>query len=1804
MYNSGFRTNKKTPDGVGTVASQAAFVQKSDPSPTILSWSIQGSDDRALDPAGGQTVVVNGAGFTSGMTVTVGTTAIGAVTIVNSTQATFTSTAKAAGNYTLTMANSNGQAAILVPGLAYSTVVTWTTPAGSLGSTVETTAFAETVVASADSSITYTLASGTLPTGATLNGNGTITGTAAATDSPTTYSFAIIATDAELQDSTQSFTITVDPDSVTWVSPANGTSYSLTGNQAMANVTLNATAASGSGITYAANALPTGVSLSGATISGTPTVAETVSTLLTATANTTSRSSSETITWTVTLGDTYWPYVSLLLNGVTPTTTFINDASLNNNAVSIVADTKPNNFSPYTQGYYSNYFDGSGDSLIMSPNTAYNFGTGDFTVEFWINSTDTAATIAGQLSAGGTNWCILVTSGNLYWQNAYQASSLLYFAYVLTGKWTHIAFVRSSGTLTCYINGVVGGSIADSTNYAGTGSLYLGQGGYGDFLGSLSNFRIVKGTAVYTSAFTPPTAPLTAISGTSLLTCQSGRFIDNSSNAVTITRAGNTTVSSAVPFAPNNNYSTYGSAYFDGTGDYLTSSIGAPFGTGDFTIELWCYLPATGFVNGGALIQTTTAASGGTMQILLRPENNVYWRVYTGAGNINYDTPTPPVTDQWIHHAIVRSSGVTKYYFNGVEKGSIADTTNYTGTFCNIANYSATSPLGYIADVRIVQGTAVYTTAFTPPTAPLTPVTNTQLLTCQYNGGGNNNGFVDQSSVNNVITRFGNTTQGTFSPYSQTGWSTYYNGSNSYQYVPTNTAFAIGTADFTVEAWVYPTTSNQQYSVIFAGISYGSSSDWGLYLNESTISSAMKPSFSFANGGSAFSSGTTVSVNAWTHIAVARQGTTVRFFINGALTATTTSNASLLNSMQKGIGGGFNGNGNTLLTGYISNLRVVGGTAVYTSAFTPPTSPLAPIAGTILLTNQNNRWIDNSPNNFAITTGGTPTVQAYSPFGGVTSVPASYSNYFDGTGDYLTIADNSAFTILSNSITCEAWVYPTSFATQSAIFGRWNNADSGQRNFLITLETSGAIRQYTQTTGSGLQAPTSTITLQLNAWNHVAYVKNGNTNTTYINGVSAATIISSGEMPATTAAFSVGATSIGALAIPPAYISNVRFLNGIALYTTNFTPPTGPLTAISNTSLLTCQSATIVDNSPNYFTITASGDTKPRPFNPFGTTTTTQVAYSPSVNGGSMYFDGTGDYLTVPTSSVPAFGTGDFTIQFWVYPTVNARQDWFDCNTSSPRLLIYYSGTNIIYYSTSARITGSAMILNTWQHIAISRASGSTKMFINGVQTGSTFSDAINYVSSAIVLGKDSAGSTHVTGYMSDVQVVNGTALYTSNFYPGSAPATPTTTIGTTTYSSSLLLNGTSGGIIDYHSSNDLETVGNTQLAPQDPYGGSYYSNYFDGTGDYLTVASNAAFQLGTGDYTFETWINPTVLGVNNTNNIINIGTYLTGLLMRVYGATTGLEVYTNGTQRLTTSTGLTLGIWKHVALVRSGSACTVYINGVVNGTFTDSSSISPATATVTIGMAAHNSGEFFNGYMSNYRLIKGTAIYTTTFTPPTAPLTAVAGTSLLTCQSNTFKDNSTNNFTITKNGDAVIKSQNPFQQNTGKSLYFGTKTDTYAMRSIPSIANLPGDFTIECWVNPTDTSISTTWGVMDARSAGASASAWLICLSSYSSGWVMNMYTGTSYSGTTRVQANQWTYLAWVRSGSTLTFYVNGVAGGTATVAGAITGGTTTVVLGSKDNGLSGYGTVGYIKDLRITQGVARYTTTFTPPTTPDQTK
>ena len=280
-----------------------------DSTPKIAAIIYPGNDT-AADTAGGQTITLTGSNFAAGASVVINGVAVSVVTVVSSTQITFTSPALNAGSYILYLINSDGSTAISVPGIQYSGTPVWSTSAGSLGSLYETAAFNSTLTATGDAPVAYSLQSGTLPPGATLNVNGTISGSSVATASPTTYTFTIRATDAQNQDTDRQFSITVNPDVVTWSAPPSGNTYTTTSGAAISNVELSANSAAGYGITYTANTLPTGLSIVGANITGTPTVGGNVTTQLTATANVTSRTATRTINWVVTIAIEYWIFTS------------------------------------------------------------------------------------------------------------------------------------------------------------------------------------------------------------------------------------------------------------------------------------------------------------------------------------------------------------------------------------------------------------------------------------------------------------------------------------------------------------------------------------------------------------------------------------------------------------------------------------------------------------------------------------------------------------------------------------------------------------------------------------------------------------------------------------------------------------------------------------------------------------------------------------------------------------------------------------------------------------------------------------------------------------------------------------------------------------------------------------------------------------------------------------------------------------------------------------------------------------------------------------------------------------------------------------------------------------------------------------------------------------------------------------------------------------------------------------------------------------------------------------------------------
>jgi hypothetical protein len=194
-------------------------------------------------------------------------------------------------------------------------------------------------------------------------------------------------------------------------------------------------------------------------------------------------------------------------------------------------------------------------------------------------------------------------------------------------------------------------------------------------------------------------------------------------------------------------------------------------------------------------------------------------------------------------------------------------------------------------------------------------------------------------------------------------------------------------------------------------------------------------------------------------------------------------------------------------------------------------------------------------------------------------------------------------------------------------------------------------------------------------------------------------------------------------------------------------------------------STTITDSSPTPKTVTAVGNA--------------QISTAQSKFGGaSIAFDGTGDYVAIAEASNSfTFGTGNFTIEFWFYPSnlsgVAIIADWRNAPSGGQYVTLYRDGSTLYFFEATNRITAAAALTNgVFQHIALCKGSNSTRLFVNGTQVGSTYADTTNYIApqsgSIYIGGLLSAFST--AGYIDDLRITKGVARYTANFTPPTAP--------------------------------------------------------------------------------------------------------------------------------------------------------------------------------------------------------------------------------------------------------------------------------------------------------------------------------------------------------------------------------------------------------------------------------------------------
>ena len=453
------------------------------------------------------------------------------------------------------------------------------------------------------------------------------------------------------------------------------------------------------------------------------------------------------------------------------------------------------------------------------------------------------------------------------------------------------------------------------------------------------------------------TTSATATSATSATSANTANSATSASYSLSSSYSVNSTTSTSSSFASTASYNLNSiSSSFAATSSYNLNSISSSYA-----------LTASFSLNGGG--GGTTLTTGSTYPITSSWSNNATTASYAlnasgGGGSISYITGSP-VIGQYI---VVSGSGTTQYTLtqsvsnpahllvsvNGVVQNY---SSSYTVTGSTLNFYQPYSD-GDEIDVRFLNGNTTLQTGSIANQTILYNFSSSQESTLtglnltgnkwgitvveEWNSGSgdiyylscslllhfdtlNSSGsFIDNSSNNFAITSSGGAGLST-SQYKFGGASAYFDGVGDYLTTKSDSSFAFGTGDYTIETWIYPTSIRNGENLIYAtdvtgGTSFGFNQTQ-VYIGARGVAYDLQVTY-------------TVVANVWTHLAATRQSGTVRIFANGSLisSGTVTRNCP----QGPGVIGDYptlTGNG---LTGYIDELRITKGIARYTGSFTPP----------------------------------------------------------------------------------------------------------------------------------------------------------------------------------------------------------------------------------------------------------------------------------------------------------------------------------------------------------------------------------------------------------------------------------------------------------------------------------------------------------------------------------------------------------------------------------------------------------------------------------------------------------------------------------------------------------------------------------------------------------------------------------------------------------------------------------------------------------------------------------------------------
>jgi len=375
-------------------------------------------------------------------------------------------------------------------------------------------------------------------------------------------------------------------------------------------------------------------------------------------------------------------------------------------------------------------------------------------------------------------------------------------------------------------------------------------------------------------------------------------------------------------------------------------------------------------------------------------------------------------------------------------------------------------------------------------------------------------------------------------------------------------------------------------------------------------------------------------------------------------------------------------------------------------------------------------------------------------------------------------------------------------------------------------------------------------------------------------------------------------------------------------------------------------------------------------------------------------FGGSNDYVnfTEGTANNFNFGTEDFTIEIWAWPislstSGHYKRVWEVGNSTSDSLCLSAESNDnlwtIRHNNTEILHSSYTVTLNKWTHIALVRKSGTMVLFIDGHANDSTGSSyTMNFGTDNFRVGANHGDSNNSSwnGYLQDIRFYRGVAkYYETSFIPAQ-------------HNNPQIINASPSG---YAPSSKMKR----------PITGSG-SFLAAGTNSYISIPDSDDWNLGSGDFTVEAFIYADGLSSNNYEAIIgqwpqNSGNAANSWVLEVVGRDLEFYYVHSGTTLVGPIQGgrIAQKEWHHVAAVRSSNTMYIFVDGKMYGTGTSvTHTFNDASSALTIGGYVNSAG-YWPGFISNVRVVKGTALYTSNFIPPVSPLKNVTNTKLLCLQ-------------------------------------------------------------------------------------------------------------------------------------------------------------------------------------------------------------